>query len=190
MKQAEISVLNGLYKNAAVGKDAIFCVLEHTQDADLRKELCTQLDYYETQQQKIRQQMKTFYQYPKELGTLAKVCSSASIRLHCLGGTDSHQVAKLMVEGTNMGLIQLSQLMNRHANLTDSVRKPRGRNDAAGRSVLESAQALSLRRNRYGIWKTTADTHRCSGKNLSATGKIRGGSATDWLFRPCSSSYL
>lgn len=37
---------------------------------------------------------------------------------------------------------------------------------------------------------TTADTHRCSGKNLSATGKIRGGSATDWLFRPCSSSYL
>ena len=26
MKQAEISVLNGLYKNAAVGKDAIFCV--------------------------------------------------------------------------------------------------------------------------------------------------------------------
>ena len=39
MKQAEISVLNGLYKNAAVGKDAIFCVLEHTQDADLRKEL-------------------------------------------------------------------------------------------------------------------------------------------------------
>ena len=116
MKQAEISVLNGLYKNAAVGKDAIFCVLEHTQDADLRKELCTQLDYYETQQQKIRQQMKTFYQYPKEL-------SSASIRLHCLGGADSHQVAKLMVEGTNMGLIQLSQLMNRHANLTDSVRK-------------------------------------------------------------------
>lgn len=67
--------------------------------------------------------MKTFYQYPKELGTLAKVCSSASIRLHCLGGADSHQVAKLMVEGTNMGLIQLSQLMNRHANLTDSVRK-------------------------------------------------------------------
>lgn len=123
MKQAEISVLNGLYKNAAVGKDAIFCVLEHTQDADLRKELCTQLDYYETQQQKIRQQMKTFYQYPKELGTLAKVCSSASIRLHCLGSADSHQIAKLMVEGTNMGLIQLSQLMNRHANLTDSVWK-------------------------------------------------------------------
>ena len=27
MKQAEISVLNGLYKNAAVGKDAIFCVI-------------------------------------------------------------------------------------------------------------------------------------------------------------------
>ena len=90
---------------------------------NVRKELCTQLDYYETQQQKIRQQMKTFYQYPKELGTLAKVCSSASIRLHCLGSADSHQIAKLMVEGTNMGLIQLSQLMNRHANLTDSVRK-------------------------------------------------------------------
>ena len=177
MKQAEISVLNGLYKNAAVGKDAIFCVLEHTQDADLRKELCTQLDYYETQQQKIRQQMKTFYQYPKELGTLAKVCSSASIRLHCLGGADSHQVAKLMVEEPSRQPDGLCP-------------ETRGRNDAAGRSVLESSQALSLRRNRYGIWKTTADTRRCSGKNLSATSQICGSSATNRLFRPCPSSHL
>ena len=174
MKQAEISVLNGLYKNAAVGKDAIFCVLEHTQDADLRKELCTQLDYYETQQQKIRQQMKTFYQYPKELGTLAKVCSSAKTD----GGRNKH------------GLDSAFPADEPSRQPDGLCPETRGRNDAAGRSVLESAQALSLRRNRYGIWKTTADTHRCSGKNLSATGKIRGGSATDWLFRPCSSSYL
>ena len=60
---------------------------------------------------------------PQRIGHARKVCSSASIRLHCLGSADSHQIAKLMVEGTNMGLIQLSQLMNRHANLTDSVRK-------------------------------------------------------------------
>lgn len=30
MKQAEISVLNGLYKNAAVGKDAILSVFQNT----------------------------------------------------------------------------------------------------------------------------------------------------------------
>lgn len=72
MKQAEISVLNGLYKNAAVGKDAIFCVLEHTQDPDLRKELCTQLDYYETQQQKNSAADENILSIPKRTGYARK----------------------------------------------------------------------------------------------------------------------
>lgn len=123
MEQQEKHVLNGFYKNAAVGKDAIFCVLEHTEDPELRKELCTQLEYYENQQQKIRQQMKASYLYPQEQGTLAKFCSSTSIRMRCLGNTNSSRIAKLMVEGTNMGLIQLSQLLNRHTDIAASIRQ-------------------------------------------------------------------
>ncbi|MCI5845832.1 MAG: hypothetical protein MRZ94_08635 [Oscillospiraceae bacterium] len=123
MEQQEKCVLNGFYKNASVGKDSIFCVLEYTEDPALRKELCTQLEYYENQQQKIRQQMKASYLYPQEQGTLAKFCSNASIRMRCLGKNDSSRIAKLMVEGTNMGLIQLSQLLNNHTEIAASIRQ-------------------------------------------------------------------
>lgn len=123
MESSEKCVYNGLYKNAAVGKDAILCVLEQTTDPALRRELCTQLEYYETQQQKIRQEMKKNYCYPQEQGTLAKFCSCASIRMHCLGEVNPHQIAKLMVEGTNMGLIQLTQLLNRHPHVDTSLQQ-------------------------------------------------------------------
>ena len=187
MKQAEISVLNGLYKNAAVGKDAIFCVLEHTQDADLRKELCTQLDYYETQKQKIRQQMKTFYQRTGHARKGLQQCQHSP----ALSGRCRQPSSCKTDGGRNKHGLDSAFPADEPSRQPDGLcPETRGRNDAAGRSVLESSQALSLRRNRYGIWKTTADTHRCSGKNLSATGKIRGSSATNRLFRPCPSSHL
>ena len=190
MKQAEISVLNGLYKNAAVGKDAIFCVLEHTQDPDLRKELCTQLDYYETQQQKNPAADENILSVPQRIGHARKGLQQCQHSPALSGQCRQPPNCKTNGGRNKHGLdsaFPADELSRQPDGLCPETR---GRNDAAGRSVLESSQALSLRRNRYGIWKTTADTHRCSGKNLSATGKIRGGSATDWLFRPCSSSYL
>ncbi len=142
MEQQEKCVLNGFYKNAAVGKDAIFCVLEHTEDPALRKELCTQLEYYENQQQKIRQQMKASYLYPQEQGTLAKLCSCASIRMRCLGNTDSSRIAKLMVEGTNMGLIQLSQLLNRCTDISAPIRQQ-------GKEMVQQEEAYRNRLKPY-----------------------------------------
>lgn len=135
MEQQEKYVLNGFYKNAAVGKDAIFCVLEHTEDPELRKELCTQLEYYENQQQKIRQQMKASYLYPQEQGTLAKFCSSASIRMRCLGNTNSSRDCKTNGRRNKYGIdsvISVIKPTHRYRCIYSTTGK---RNDTAGRGI-------------------------------------------------------
>lgn len=116
-------VLNGYYKNAAVGADSISCLLHSVEDTSLRKELFRQLNYYENQKQALTTQMAGYYQLPKQSGAMAKFCSRMTIQAHKCYGLDVHQSARLMAEGTNMGMIQLHQVMNRNTDIPEAIRQ-------------------------------------------------------------------
>jgi len=117
------NVLNGYYKNAAVGASAITSLLDTVSDRNFRKELFYQRDYYESQKQNLTAQMADFYQIPVKQGTLAKFWTDVTIRMKKLKGLDVHQAAKLMVEGTNMGMIQLHQVINENPDIPDAIRQ-------------------------------------------------------------------
>ena len=116
-------VLNGYYKNAAVGADSISCLLGSVENTSFRKELFQQLDYYENQKQALTTQMADYYQLPEQsTGTMAKFCTRMTIQMHKCCGLDVHESAKLMAEGTNMGMIQLHQVMNRNPDIPGAIR--------------------------------------------------------------------
>ncbi|MBR1529736.1 MAG: hypothetical protein IJ642_10610 [Oscillospiraceae bacterium] len=117
------NVLNGYYKNAAVGASAITSLLDTVSDRNFRKELFYQRDYYESQKQNLTAQMADLYQIPVKQGTLAKFWTDVTIRMKKLKGLDVHQAAKLMVEGTNMGMIQLHQVINENPDIPDEIRQ-------------------------------------------------------------------
>lgn len=117
------NVLNGYYKNAAVGASAVTSLLETVTDRNFRKELFHQRDYYERQKQELTAQMAELYQIPVKEGTLAKLWTDMTIRMHKYKGIDVHEAAKLMTEGTNMGMIQLHQVINRNPEIPDNIRQ-------------------------------------------------------------------
>ena len=117
------NVLNGYYKNAAVGASAIDSLLDTVSDRSFRKELFYQRDYYENQKQNLTSQMAEYYQIPVKQGTMAKFWTDVTIRMKKLKGIDVHQAAKLMVEGTNMGMIQLHQVLNQNPDIPDEIRQ-------------------------------------------------------------------
>ncbi len=116
------NVLNGFYKNAAVGVDSINSIMDEVHDQGLRKELADQRAYYESQKLELTAQMARVYQKPVEQGTLAKLCSDMTIKMHSIGGLSTEEAAKLMVEGTNMGMVQLRQVLNHNTNIPDDLR--------------------------------------------------------------------
>ncbi len=117
------NLLSGYYKNAAVGVDSINNLLDHVSDRGLRKELTDQRAYYESQKTELTAQMAEHLQHPEEQGTLAKLCSDMTIRLHTMGGISTQEAAKLMVEGTNMGMVQLHQVINHNTNVPDEMKR-------------------------------------------------------------------
>lgn len=116
-------ILNGYYKNAAVGIDAIEAILPKAQDSGLQTELQKQLDYYKEQKVRLNEQMLQNHITPTEQGTMAKFCTEMNVKMHSIGGIDTQEIAKLMVQGTNMGIIQMTQLMNENPRISDALKR-------------------------------------------------------------------
>ncbi len=117
------NLLGGYYKNAAVGADSINSIMDEISDKGLRQELSDQRAYYESQKMELTAQMAKHFQRPVEQGFLAKLCSDMTIKLHSVGGLTVQEAAKLMVEGTNMGMVQLHQVINRNQNVPEEMKR-------------------------------------------------------------------
>ncbi len=117
------NVLNGYYKNAEMGASAIASLLNAVEDRGFRKELFYQRDYYEYQKAAIASQMADLCQIPEKQGKLAEFWTAVSIQARKLKGMDVHEAAELMAEGTNMGMIQLHQVMNQNPDIPEEIRK-------------------------------------------------------------------
>ena len=115
------NVLSGFYKNAAVGASGISSLLPEVEDMRLRKELFAQRKYYEQQKSSIRRQMAEIWLEPMESGKVARYWSDLMIRMKAKLGMTTESAAKLMVEGTNMGMVQLRQVLNHNPNVPDDL---------------------------------------------------------------------
>ena len=116
-------ILNGYYKNASVGIDAIETILPKTKNENLSHELHKQMEYYKDQKSLLSEQMLQNNVTPESQGTMAKLCTDMNVAFHSIGGIDTHEIAKLMVQGTNMGIIQMIQTMNRNKEVPEEIRR-------------------------------------------------------------------
>ncbi len=117
------NLLNGYYKNASVGIDAIETVLPKTKNENLSQELKKQMNYYKKQKSALSEQMSKINITPESKGTMAKLGTEMSVAIHSIGGIDSSEIAKLMIQGTNMGIVQMTELMNKNKEAPENVRR-------------------------------------------------------------------
>ncbi|MBQ9833725.1 MAG: hypothetical protein IJO33_00850 [Bacilli bacterium] len=116
--EKEINVLDELSKGASMGKDAIKFILEKVKDKGLEKELKTQYQKYE----EIAEKIKAIYpEYsedePHETNIVNKVMTWYGIEMKTLSDDTSSKLAELVMQGTNMGIIEGRRLLNhKHTN--------------------------------------------------------------------------
>lgn len=131
------NVLSGFYKNAAVGAHSISSLLPEVEDMKLRRELFAQRDYYEEQKRSLRTQMAEIFLEPLEAGKAAQYWTDMVIRCKAKMGMTTETAAKLMVEGTNMGMVQLHQVLNHNPNIPDDLKAQGGHILAHEREYLD-----------------------------------------------------
>ena len=115
MTSQEQHVLDEFYKNAVMGADATSTILPKADHPDLRQELCKQLEFYQSRKEEIRSQMQQ--------SDMAKFWANANIQLHCLGGASANEIAKLMLKGTNTGVVQLTEVLHNSPDISDQLKR-------------------------------------------------------------------
>lgn len=118
----EINVLDELNKGACMGCDAIDFIMDKVKDDNLKKDLQLQYKKYEDIISKIG---KLYPEYtekkePHDTSTMNKVRTWYGIEMKTLIDDTTSKLAELLVQGTNMGIIEGRRLLN-HKSTDDNV---------------------------------------------------------------------
>ena len=111
--EKEIKALDELNKGSCMGVDAIDFILEKVQDEEFKKVLTDQKDEYEKLTDKIGNLYKEFSdKEPHETGAMTKAMTWSNVEMRTLTDHSNSKIAELMLQGTNMGIIEGRRLLN------------------------------------------------------------------------------
>ena len=120
----EVNVLDELNKGACMGMDAIHYILDKVEDDSLKEELINQYKEYE----KIHSDIcKLYPEYnrddePTETTMMNKAMTWYGIEMKTMMDKSNSKIAELLLQGTNMGIIEGRKLLN-HKNTDKEVEK-------------------------------------------------------------------
>ena len=109
----EVNVLDELSKGACMGRDAIHFIMDKVEDEDLKKELDRQYREYKEISEEIG---KIYPEYsedePHKTSAMNKMMTWYGIEMKTLMDSSTSKIAELLMQGTNMGIIEGRRLLN------------------------------------------------------------------------------
>jgi len=122
-KENEVNVLDELNKGACMGRDAIHFILDKVEDENLKNELNIQYEEYREISDKIS---KLYPEYsedePHKTNVMNKVMTWYGIEMRTMNDDSTSKIAELLLQGTNMGIIEGRKLLN-HKSTDEEVNK-------------------------------------------------------------------
>ena len=112
-EKTEINVLDELNKGACMGQDAIHFIMDKVEEKQLKKVLEKQYKKYNEITDKIS---KLYPEYstkkPHETNAMNKAMTWYGIEMKTMMDDTTSKLAELLMQGTNMGIIEGRRLLN------------------------------------------------------------------------------
>ncbi len=112
MKNPSEDLLNDIYKSAKMGTQSVTHVIGKTKNEGIRRELASQLDKYHEFESEARNKLIEMSLAPKEPTMMDKVPADMSIAMSTMIDSSDSSIAKIMIDGYNMGIIELQKSVN------------------------------------------------------------------------------
>lgn len=112
-EQNEVNVLDELNKGACMGVDAIHFIMDKVKDEALKEELRVQYGKYKEITNRICELYPEYSEKePHETSTMNKVMTWYGIEMKTMMDDTTSKLAELLMQGTNMGIIEGRRLLN------------------------------------------------------------------------------
>mgnify|MGYP003313382421 CR=1 FL=1 len=122
MENQNLNILDEVNKGATMGMNAISYVSEKVKDADFKTVLDTEYNKY----QKISTRVNDLYSNysskdPHETNAMNKMMTWYGIQMKTMTDNTTSKLSELLMQGTNMGIIEGRRLINQNNNIAPDV---------------------------------------------------------------------
>lgn len=117
----EIELLNFIFKNAEMGIIGIDDLLEILEDNKFSEMLKVQREEYSKITSKARGLINEYGMEVEENSNITKVRSNLMVKLSGLKDKSIKKFAKMMIEGTNKGIIEIQEKINAYKDENNDV---------------------------------------------------------------------
>ncbi|MBQ8902242.1 MAG: hypothetical protein IJY87_04140 [Bacilli bacterium] len=112
----EVELLQYIYKNAEMGVIGIDNIITKVQDEKFEELLNNQKNEYVNICTEAENILKKYGKQNEEVGVVAKVSTKVMSEMSLLKENSTQSIAKMMVEGTNKGIIEIVEKINAYSN--------------------------------------------------------------------------
>ena len=119
---AETNLLSAIYQNADMGCSSIEKIIPKIADNELRSEVTSQLRRYRRSYNRVCSELHAERTEPKKLNPFTKAMSDISLAVSCAADSSTSNIAKMLIQGTNMGIIRLNKSLNAADDVSESAR--------------------------------------------------------------------
>lgn len=122
MENNNLNVLDEVNKGATMGMDAIKFVLDKVGDSEFRKTLDLEYNKYKDISRRVNNLYSNYSdKEPHETNTMNKMMTWYGVEMKTMSDKSNSNISELLMNGTNMGIIEGRRLLNQNKNLAKDV---------------------------------------------------------------------
>jgi len=123
MENQNLNILDEVNKGATMGMDAISYISEKVVDNDFKNVLDTEYNKYKDISNRVNNLYDNYSnKEPHETNTMNKMMTWYGIQMKTMTDDSTSKLSELLMQGTNMGIIEGRRLLNQNQNIEPDVK--------------------------------------------------------------------
>ena len=123
MENQNLNILDEVNKGATMGMDAISYVSEKVVDNDFKEVLNTEYNKYKDISNRVNNLYDNYNnKEPHETNAMNKMMTWYGIQMKTMTDDSTSKLSELLMQGTNMGIIEGRRLLNQNQNIESDVK--------------------------------------------------------------------
>ncbi len=123
MENQNLNILDEVNKGATMGMDAITIISEKVKDNEFKKVLETEFDKYNQIYHRVNELYNNYSdKEPHETNAMNKMMTWYGIQMKTMADDTTSKLSELLMQGTNMGIIEGRRLLNQNENADHDVK--------------------------------------------------------------------
>lgn len=120
--QQDAELLNSIYQNAKMGEELTRTISKSVDSDQLKSDLQTQMSGYSQLNAKVQQKFAEEKLEPQEENGLSKASAYLGTKLNTLVNHSPSHVAEILIQGSTMGVIDMTQNINKFTSASQPVK--------------------------------------------------------------------